>query len=456
MKLNSLIDWKVMPEHGFLKDQFGRGMNFGAGVSYSVFLIVDKNDRGYTDVIMDNGSIIYEGHDEYQDFKKEKDQPILNKDGTQSENGKFIDAWRKFQKGERDPAIIKVYRKVDKGVWVDLGFYQLIGVFKDNKTKRTVYKFNLKPCEFDPNYSQKIEIPHERKIPGHVMKKVFIRDKGKCKNCNETSPLHYDHILPYSKGGSSTNPDNIQLLCERCNLNKGDQLPYWLYKKMQIISYNQLVINEDGKQVQKGMNFGIQKSYSIVLMSTEKNSPYNDEIFDDGVIEYEGHDVPKNITTDKKSVDQPISSPRGTLTENGKFYNAAENYKEGKRDAAKIKVYRKIRPGVWVDMGFYNLVDGYTKHDGKRNVFKFLLEPTFEEIKEDADFVDLLHNRSIPGEVQREVYERDNGKCIKCGSNENLHFDHILPFSKGGSSKIASNIQLLCAKHNLQKGAKFI
>ena len=225
---------------------------------------------------------------------------------------------------------------------------------------------------------------------------------------------------------------------------------------MQIISYNQLVINEDGKQVQKGMNFGIQKSYSIVLMSTEKNSPYNDEIFDDGVIEYEGHDVPKNITTDKKSVDQPISSPRGTLTENGKFYNAGENYKEGKRDAAKIKVYRKIRPGVWVDMGFYNLVDGYTKHDGKRNVFKFLLEPTFEEIKEDADFVDLLHNRSIPGEVQREVYERDNGKCTKCGSNENLHFDHILPFSKGGSSKVTSNIQLLCAKHNLQKGAKFI
>ena len=49
-----------------------------------------------------------------------------------------------------------------------------------------------------------------------------------------------------------------------------------------------------------------------------------------------------------------------------------------------------------------------------------------------------------------------NGKCVKCCSNENLHFDHILPFSKGGSSKVASNIQLLCAKHNLQKGARFI
>ncbi len=225
---------------------------------------------------------------------------------------------------------------------------------------------------------------------------------------------------------------------------------------MKIITYNQLVMNENGKQIQKGMNFGIQKSYSVVLMSTEKNAPYNDEIFDDGVIEYEGHDVPKNITPDKKSVDQPYASPNGTLTENGKFYNAAENYKEGKREPAKVKVYRKIRPGVWVDMGLYNLIDGYTKSDGRRDVFKFLLEPTFEEIEENADYVDLLHNRSIPGDVQREVYERDKGKCTKCGSTENLHFDHILPFSKGGSSKVASNIQLLCAKHNLQKGAKFV
>ena len=62
---------------------------------------------------------------------------------------------------------------------------------------------------------------------------------------------------------------------------------------MKIISYSELVANEDGKMIQKGMNFGIQKTHSVVLMSTEKNAPYNDEIFDDGVIEYEGHDVTK-------------------------------------------------------------------------------------------------------------------------------------------------------------------
>ena len=48
--------------------------------------------------------------------------------------------------------------------------------------------------------------------------------------------------------------------------------------------------NQEGVQVQKGMNFGIKKNYSIVLMSTAKGSPYNDRLLDDGVIEYEGHD----------------------------------------------------------------------------------------------------------------------------------------------------------------------
>ena len=204
------------------------------------------------------------------------------------------------------------------------------------------------------------------------------------------------------------------------------------------------------------MNFAIQNTYSVLLMSTEKNAPYNDEVFDDGIVEYEGHDVPKNISKDKKSVDQPFYNTSGTLTENGRFYTAADEFKNKKRPAARVKIYRKIRAGVWVDMGIYQLIDAYSKVSGKRNVFKFLLKPTLEEIDDKVDVVDLLHNRSIPGEIQREVYERDEGKCTKCGSTDNLHFDHILPYSKGGSSKVASNIQLLCARHNLEKGAKFV
>jgi len=223
---------------------------------------------------------------------------------------------------------------------------------------------------------------------------------------------------------------------------------------MKVISYHQLVLDEDGTHIQKGMNFGIKLGYSIVLMSTEKNAPYNDNLLENGVIEYEGHDAPKSKDYDKKDVDQPVATASGTLTENGKFIQAAQNYKEGLRDPAVVKVYRKIRAGVWVAMGLYDLVDTYQVSDGKRRVHKFLLKPIFESNLGEQDHIDLAHNRDIPGDVMREVFGRDKGKCRQCGAEDNLHFDHIIPFSKGGSSKVAANIQLLCARHNLSKGAK--
>ena len=43
---------------------------------------------------------------------------------------------------------------------------------------------------------------------------------------------------------------------------------------------------------------------------------------------------------------------------------------------------------------------------------------------------------------------------IFVGAADELHFDHVLPFSRGGTSLTASNVQLLCARHNLQKSAK--
>jgi len=66
----------------------------------------------------------------------------------------------------------------------------------------------------------------------------------------------------------------------------------------------------------------------------------------------------------------------------------------------------------------------------------------------------LEHNRLIPSEVKKEVWKRDKGQCVLCGETENLHFDHDLPFSKGGTSLTTKNIRLLCIKHNLQKSGK--
>lgn len=57
----------------------------------------------------------------------------------------------------------------------------------------------------------------------------------------------------------------------------------------------------------------------------------------------------------------------------------------------------------------------------------------------------------IPDDVKMFVWQRDGGRCVKCGSQEKLEFDHIIPLSKGGNNT-ARNIQLLCEKCNRQKG----
>jgi HNH endonuclease len=57
----------------------------------------------------------------------------------------------------------------------------------------------------------------------------------------------------------------------------------------------------------------------------------------------------------------------------------------------------------------------------------------------------------LPEDVQRFVFRRDEGRCRKCGSRELLQFDHIIPFSMGGSNE-PENLQLLCSRCNREKG----
>ena len=59
-------------------------------------------------------------------------------------------------------------------------------------------------------------------------------------------------------------------------------------------------------------------------------------------------------------------------------------------------------------------------------------------------------SRYISEITKKVVYARDGGVCVCCGSSESLEYDHITPFSCGGTSEV-SNIQLLCQKCNRSK-----
>lgn len=225
----------------------------------------------------------------------------------------------------------------------------------------------------------------------------------------------------------------------------------------EIIPYLEMCRRE-GLSLQRGMNFRSGDGCSIILMSIRKNAPYRDRFEDDGsTIIYEGHDISKrNYGPDPKSVDQPEKTPRGSLTENGKFYKAAQEYKQGLRSSERVKVYEKIHNGIWSYNGVFRLVDSWQEHDGNRQVFKFKLVAVEEDETHQAvpGLFAEDRRRIIPTSVKLEVWKRDGGKCVVCGATDELHFDHIIPFSKGGTSLKADNVQLLCARHNIQKRDK--
>jgi hypothetical protein len=226
----------------------------------------------------------------------------------------------------------------------------------------------------------------------------------------------------------------------------------------QIISYIEMC-NREGLSLQRGMNFNAKSTHSIVLSSHRPGAPYNDVLEDNGtVLIYEGHDEPKTKATPyPKLVDQPLKGKSGRMTQNGYFHEAAQAWARREAPAARVRVYEKIKDGIWSYNGLFELVDSWTETIGNRRVFKFKLHSIPDEgPNAPAELMEIEQRRIIPSHVKLAVWKRDGGACTLCGSKINLHFDHILPYSKGGTSDSTENIQLLCMRHNIQKGAKLL
>ena len=111
----------------------------------------------------------------------------------------------------------------------------------------------------------------------------------------------------------------------------------------------------------------------------------------------------------------------------------------------------------WYQNEFYTEKDGYSSEQVKlllwekerkkeRKFARLRKEMLSEHALEDA------RRERISEDVRIFVWKRDDARCVKCGSQENLEFDHIIPVSKGGSNT-ARNIQLLCETCNRRKSA---
>jgi 5-methylcytosine-specific restriction endonuclease McrA len=104
-----------------------------------------------------------------------------------------------------------------------------IALFKDKVEKRTNCKWDH---ENITTLYDRVKLTTEKHFRQPItydeLLRLLINSPLRCANpaCGKTPPevkLHIDHKFPSSKGGSSKF-ENLQFLCEACNLRKSDKL----------------------------------------------------------------------------------------------------------------------------------------------------------------------------------------------------------------------------------------
>lgn len=100
--------------------------------------------------------------------------------------------------------------------------------FSINKIYSLIRRLNNKTGNFfnDREIWDSISRVERGKVSNKMRFAIYARDGYRCKKCgvsDRDAQLEIDHIIPIAKGGKTTY-DNLQTLCHKCNLEKGDRL----------------------------------------------------------------------------------------------------------------------------------------------------------------------------------------------------------------------------------------
>jgi 5-methylcytosine-specific restriction endonuclease McrA len=128
-----------------------------------------------------------------------------------------------------------------------------------------------------------------------------------------------------------------------------------------------------------------------------------------------------------------------------------------------IHVFGIKQPGeIWVyrwRSWYVTKTDGLTEQEKQLEVVRAGMrhDQRYKQIRKQLEAFTLFEQTQrarrcqIPDSVKMFVWQRDQGKCVQCGSNKLLEFDHIIPVAEGGSNT-ERNLQLLCEICNRKKG----
>ncbi|WP_082773721.1 homing endonuclease associated repeat-containing protein [Hymenobacter sp. PAMC 26628] len=111
-----------------------------------------------------------------------------------------------------------------------------------------------------------------------------------------------------------------------------------------------------------------------------------------------------------------------------------------------IKTFGSFRNSLESFIEYINLYDKSQVSD--------IIENIPDHIQESKNLIKHKTKRFPSERLKVQVLMRDGNKCRLCGitlTGDNIHFDHIFPWSKGGET-VLDNLQVLCKIHNLAKG----